>query len=256
MMYDKDFIDHLRKNLEATGQDISPILKLYDFLIKFRIIRILINLLENILGFILALPIPIYADLMEVLIKYFPGSPYYLGNYLRAMYYAKKLKHMGRNVIIEEGVTIFHKNKTEFDEFVLIDKFVLLEAKEIKIGRRVHLSHNCSISGNGKFIMENYSCLSHSSTVVTATEVPNKGARTSGPMAPINQRNLIYEDVIIKKDAFVGMSVILQPGVIIGEGAVVGSGSVVTKNIEPWTIVVGVPAKKIGERERIKHPDI
>lgn len=43
---------------------------------------------------------------------------------------------------------------------------------------------------------------------------------------------------------------IILPGVKIGEGAVVASGAVVTKDVEPYAIVAGVPAKKIGERER------
>lgn len=43
---------------------------------------------------------------------------------------------------------------------------------------------------------------------------------------------------------------IILPGVKIGEGAVVAAGAVVCKDVEPWTIVGGVPAKKIGKRER------
>jgi len=38
--------------------------------------------------------------------------------------------------------------------------------------------------------------------------------------------------------------------VTIGEGAVIAAGSVVTKNVEPFSIVGGVPAKKIGDRSR------
>jgi acetyltransferase-like isoleucine patch superfamily enzyme len=40
------------------------------------------------------------------------------------------------------------------------------------------------------------------------------------------------------------------PGVTIGEGAVVAAGSIVTKDVAPFTIVAGIPAKRIGERER------
>jgi acetyltransferase-like isoleucine patch superfamily enzyme len=43
---------------------------------------------------------------------------------------------------------------------------------------------------------------------------------------------------------------IILPGVKIGKGAVVASGAVVTKNVEEFTIVGGIPAKKIGERSR------
>lgn len=43
---------------------------------------------------------------------------------------------------------------------------------------------------------------------------------------------------------------IILPGVKIGEGAVVASGAIVTKDVEPYSIVAGIPAKKIGERKR------
>lgn len=46
---------------------------------------------------------------------------------------------------------------------------------------------------------------------------------------------------------------IILPGVKIGEGAVVAAGAVVCKDVEPWSIVGGVPAKKIGERERKEY---
>lgn len=46
---------------------------------------------------------------------------------------------------------------------------------------------------------------------------------------------------------------IILPGVTIGEGAVVASGAVVTKDVEPWTVVGGIPAQKISERKRQKY---
>ncbi len=48
---------------------------------------------------------------------------------------------------------------------------------------------------------------------------------------------------------FIGPRVIILPGVTVGRGAVVGAGAVVTKDVEPFTVVGGVPAKVIGERE-------
>lgn len=49
-------------------------------------------------------------------------------------------------------------------------------------------------------------------------------------------------------DTWIGHGVIVMPGVTIGNGAVVGSGAVVTKDVDPWTIVAGVPAKPIRRR--------
>ncbi len=59
------------------------------------------------------------------------------------------------------------------------------------------------------------------------------------------------EKVVIGEYAWLCSRCIILPGVSIGKGAVVASGAVVTKDVEPYTIVGGVPAKKIGERHRL-----
>ena len=55
-------------------------------------------------------------------------------------------------------------------------------------------------------------------------------------------------EVVIGSRAWIGYRAILLPGISIGEGAVVGAGAIVTKNVEPFAIVAGNPARKIGER--------
>jgi len=61
------------------------------------------------------------------------------------------------------------------------------------------------------------------------------------------------EPVTIGNYVFIGPRAIILPGVTIGDGAVVAAGAVVTKDVEPYTIVGGVPAKIIGDR-KIKNP--
>lgn len=56
--------------------------------------------------------------------------------------------------------------------------------------------------------------------------------------------------VVIGNRAWLGPRTIIMPGVTVGEGAVVAGGAVVTKNVEPFTLVGGVPAKKIGDRNK------
>ncbi|WWA31573.1 acyltransferase [Shouchella rhizosphaerae] len=56
--------------------------------------------------------------------------------------------------------------------------------------------------------------------------------------------------VIIKKYAWISTGSIIMPGVTIGEGAVIAGGAVVTKDVDDYTIVGGIPAVKIGERSR------
>jgi len=53
---------------------------------------------------------------------------------------------------------------------------------------------------------------------------------------------------VIGDDVWIGYRVIIMAGVKIGRGAIVAAGAVVTKDVEPYTIVGGVPAKQIGMR--------
>ena len=60
---------------------------------------------------------------------------------------------------------------------------------------------------------------------------------------PVMQCPLKYGKVIIKDGAHIGIGAIIMPGVTIGEGAVIGAGAVVTKDIEPYSLAIGVPAR-------------
>ena len=59
--------------------------------------------------------------------------------------------------------------------------------------------------------------------------------------------NVIFKPVHIHNKVWIGFDSIILKGVTIGEGAIVGAGSVVTKDVPPWTIVAGNPARVIRE---------
>jgi len=59
----------------------------------------------------------------------------------------------------------------------------------------------------------------------------------------------IKKPVVIEDYVFIGPRAIILPGVRINKGAVVGAGAVVTRDVEEYSIVGGVPAEKIGERK-------
>ena len=60
---------------------------------------------------------------------------------------------------------------------------------------------------------------------------------------------MVTKPITICDNVWVATGAVVLPGVTIGEGAVVGTGAVVTKDVEPWTIVGGNPAKFIKRRE-------
>lgn len=62
---------------------------------------------------------------------------------------------------------------------------------------------------------------------------------------PVMDCELKYAPIVIKDGAHIGIGAIIMPGVTIGEGAVIGAGSVVTRDIPPYSVAVGAPAKVI-----------
>ncbi len=71
----------------------------------------------------------------------------------------------------------------------------------------------------------------------------------------VNDENFraIEKKVTIKDYVFIGPRSIILPGVTVGKGAIIAGGSIVTKDVLPFTVVAGTPAKKIGERKN-KNP--
>lgn len=63
----------------------------------------------------------------------------------------------------------------------------------------------------------------------------------------------VKSTVTLEDDCWIGAGATILPGVTIGKCAIVGAGAVVTKNVQPWTVVAGVPAKKIKDIDRINY---
>ena len=60
---------------------------------------------------------------------------------------------------------------------------------------------------------------------------------------------LITKPIALKDGAWCSSNALILPGVTIGEGAVVGAGAVVVKDVEPWAVVAGNPARFVKKRE-------
>jgi acetyltransferase-like isoleucine patch superfamily enzyme len=65
---------------------------------------------------------------------------------------------------------------------------------------------------------------------------------------PMVKQGLSVEKVVIEDDVWIGHGCVILKGITIGRGAIIAAGAVVTKNVEPYHIVGGVPAKIIGIR--------
>jgi acetyltransferase-like isoleucine patch superfamily enzyme len=104
---------------------------------------------------------------------------------------------------------------------------IVLSTSRIFIGNNVLISHNCYITDTDGHPI-NYK--------LRMFDVPNrwKGYK--------DWSNVISSPIYIEDDAWIGPNSIILKGVRIGRGSIIAAGSVVTTNVEPFTIVSGVPA--------------
>lgn len=101
----------------------------------------------------------------------------------------------------------------------------------------------CSIGSNTQIGIPEHS-LRYLSTSPVFTEAAN---HSIGSFTTENLFNP-FKEVKIGNDVWIGREVIIKGGVEIGDGAVIGAKSLVTKNVEPYSIVAGIPAKVIRMR--------
>jgi acetyltransferase-like isoleucine patch superfamily enzyme len=164
-----------------------------------------------------------------------------------------KLKKCSENVQIFPLAKIVNPQNVEIEKNSMIDDFTFINGgQELKIGKYVHIASFVSITGGGKLHIGDYVVLACGVRIITGTDTYHNGKRMSSAL-PLEERNLLLGESIIERDAFIGTNVIVHPNVTIGEGAVIGSGSLVLKNVEPWSINVGNPSKKIGNRPLVNY---
>ncbi len=74
------------------------------------------------------------------------------------------------------------------------------------------------------------------------------------PSRPVREQGIVARGIRIGDGAWIGAGAIVLDGVTVGEGAVVGAGAVVTRDIPPYAVAVGVPARVVRQREMPPAP--
>lgn len=126
---------------------------------------------------------------------------------------------------------------------------------DFKPAKNIYVGNNCQIgarslfwSTRAKIILKDYVLMGPGVTIITGdhrTDIVGKHIIEVSDDEKLPEHD---GDVVIESGTWIGANVTILKDVIIGEGAVVAAGAVVTKNVEPYTIVAGVPAKKIKNR--------
>jgi len=131
-----------------------------------------------------------------------------------------------------------------------------------RVGREVHLYASTRIYFPWNLTIGDWSAIGEDAFIY------NLGVVTIGAKATISHRAhlcagthdyrqadlpLLKPPIEIADQAWVCADAFVGPGITVGQGAVVGARAVVTKNVEPWTVVAGNPARVIKRRELAKQ---
>ena len=149
---------------------------------------------------------------------------YRLLNSLKAFFLMRMGARIGKRPVFYPGVWIAPgRNLVLGDDVDLALDVLITTSGGVKIGDRTLIGYRAQI------ISANHA-------------IPDQKGRIFGSGHHKKQ-------VIIGCDVWVGANSMIMPGVVIGDGAIIAAGSVVTKNVPEYTIVGGVPAKIIQQRE-------
>jgi len=154
---------------------------------------------------------------------------------------------IGENVIFEAGVLVFHP-------------------ENILLGSNIYIGHNSILKGYYKSRMEigtdtwiGQGCFFHSAGGLKIGNAVGIGPMVKiltshhddlDPELAVLELPLKFEPVVIEDGADIGTGSVILPGVTIGRNSIIGAGSVVTKDVQPYAVYAGVPAKFLRLRKQ------
>ncbi|MDF2094127.1 acyltransferase [Knoellia sp. 3-2P3] len=150
---------------------------------------------------------------------------------------------ISRFLLRSKGVIVHHHSlvsKCEFEGSAVIEPYSrLVGIPRIQVGQNLYVNGGCHLQGD--IVIGDDVMIGPKTVIWTRDHGLARGAR-------IRTQEHTNGRVNIGDDVWIGASAVILKGVTLGEGAVVGAGSVVTRDVAPYTIVAGNPAKPIGER--------
>ena len=125
-------------------------------------------------------------------------------------------------------------------------RIYFLRKAGVNIGEKVIINEGftlaCDIGYESNLTIEDRTAFGPNVTVVVTSHPNNSRLRAHKDVYPFME---VFGTTLIRHDTWIGAGAIILPNITIGESSVVGAGAVVTKDIPPYTVVAGVPAKVI-----------
>lgn len=158
-------------------------------------------------------------------------------------------KSIGDNVLLSRNAKVYGAEHITIGNNVRIDDFCILSRK-VDIGNNVHIAaYSAMYGGEAGIQIDDFANIS-SRVCVYALSDDFSGRTMTNPMIPNKYKEIFNNSVRIGKHVIIGTGSTVLPGVILNDGCVVGAMSLVKKDVAEWTMVAGIPAKRIKDRER------
>ena len=154
-----------------------------------------------------------------------------------------KLKKSGKNLFIDVNVQIHEPELVSVGDNVSFHcgVFVFPEGYEITVGSDTHFAPYGILYGplsvGNKCAIAGHVVLASSAHTHSLVDVPFVDQ-------PLDKRKITIED-----NVWIGANAVITPGITVGTGSIIGAGAVVTKDVPPYSVMGGVPAKLIRMRK-------
>jgi acetyltransferase-like isoleucine patch superfamily enzyme len=160
-------------------------------------------------------------------------------------YHSSDFAAIGTNVVIEHGAIVLKPECIRIGSNVYVGHYCVLrgyDGNQLVIGDDTWIGQFCYINAAGGVR------IGSKVGIGPAVKIMSSRHSEEGREVPVLLCDLEFAAVNIEDGSDLGMGCIILPGVTVGRCSQVGAGAVVTKDVEPYAIVAGVPARKMGER--------
>lgn len=158
---------------------------------------------------------------------------------------------VGQDVRLSDKASYYNCKKISLGDHVRVDDFCVLSAGEggITLGNHIHLAVYSSLIGAGKITLADF-CNISARVAIYSSNDDYSGATMTNPTVLPEFTGVLSAAVTIGRHVIIGAGSVVLPGVTMHEGVAIGALSLVKRDCQPFAIYAGVPAKRIGARQR------
>jgi len=156
---------------------------------------------------------------------------------------------LGDDVVIDPGAKIRYPDLLVVGSHSAIDPFTYISVL-LLAGDWIHIAPFVSIIGgkDSRLIMGHFATIAAGSRIVCGSD--DFVNSLMGPHIPMEHRTVKLSTITLEPYSAVGTNCVVMPNVTLGEGAALGANSLATRDLEPWTIYVGSPARPLKMRNK------